>query len=69
LIGWTNLWIDGRTPVSPQLNRRRALIVLGKIDEILSWEQTKEHEHDERFVELGEHLCEVRAGSTGGLKS
>jgi hypothetical protein len=34
----------------------------GKIDEILSWEQAKEHERDERFVELGEYLCEVRAG-------
>src|SRR6202795_673136 len=48
--------------MSPELNRRRALIVLGKIDEILSWEQAKEHERDERFVELGEYLCEVRAG-------
>jgi hypothetical protein len=47
--------------VSPEINRRRALVVLGKIDEILSWEQAKEHERDERFVELGEHLCEVRA--------
>ena len=61
MIGWTSLWIDGRTLVPPELNRRRALIVLGKIDEILSWEQTKEHERDERFVELGQHLCEVRA--------
>jgi hypothetical protein len=25
-------------------------------------EQTKEHERDERFVELGQYLCEVRAG-------
>jgi hypothetical protein len=44
LIGWTNLWIDGRTVVTPELNRRRALIVLGKIEEILAWEQTKEPE-------------------------
>jgi hypothetical protein len=62
LIGLTSLWIDGRAPVSPELNRRRALIVLEKIDEILAWEQTKEHERDERFIELGQHLCEVRAG-------
>jgi len=62
LIGWTSLWINGRTLVSPEINRRRALVVLGKIDEILSWEQAKEHERDERFVELGEYLCEVRAG-------
>jgi hypothetical protein len=34
---------------------------LGKIDEILSWEKTKEQEKDARFVELGECLCEVRS--------
>jgi len=61
LIGWTNLWIDRRTLVSPEIDRRRALMVLRKIDEILSWEQTKEYERDERFVELGQYLCEVRA--------
>jgi hypothetical protein len=69
LIGWTNLWIDGRTVVSPEMNRRRALIVLGKIDEILAWEQTKEHERDERFVELGQYLCEVRAGQYWRLEN
>ena len=62
MIGLTSLWINGQTLMSPEINRRRALVVLGKIDEILSWEQAKEHERDERFVELGEHLCEVRAG-------
>ena len=69
MIGLTSLWIDGRTLVSPELNRRRALIVLGKIDEILSWEQSKEHERDERFVELGQHLCEVRAGQYWRLEN
>jgi hypothetical protein len=48
--------------MAPELNRKRALVVLGKIDEILAWEQAKEQERDERFVELGEYLCEVRAG-------
>jgi hypothetical protein len=48
--------------MSPELNRRRALAVLGKIDEILSWEKTKDQECDERFVELGQYLCEVRTG-------
>ena len=62
MIGLTSLWINGRNLVSPEINHRRAVLVLGKIDEILSWEQAKEHERDERFVELGEHLCEVRAG-------
>jgi hypothetical protein len=47
--------------VSPEINHRRALRVLGKIDEILSWEKTKERQQDVHFVELGECLCEVRA--------
>ena len=46
----------------PKLNRRRAMFVLTKIDEILMWEQRKESERDTRFVELGRYLCEVRAG-------
>ena len=37
-------------------------MVLGKIDEILAWDKTKDRERDERFVELGQYLCEVRAG-------
>jgi hypothetical protein len=61
LIGLTSLWINGRPAVSPELDRRRAVFVLGRIDEILSWEKTKEQERDARFVELGEYLCEVRA--------
>jgi len=46
----------------PKLNRRRALFVLTKIDEILAWEKQKDAERDTRFVELGRYLCEVRAG-------
>jgi len=61
LIGLTSLWIDGRLTVSPELDHRRAIFVLGKIDEILTWEKTKEQERDVRFVELGEYLCEVRS--------
>ena len=61
MIGLTSLWTNGRTDVAPELNRRRAVFVLGKIDEILSWEKTKEQEKDVRFVELGEYLCEVRS--------
>jgi len=48
--------------VLPKLNHRRALFVLTKIDEILSWERKNEAERDTRFVELGRFLCEVRAG-------
>jgi hypothetical protein len=62
LIGLTSLWIDGRTLVPPELNRRRALFVLGKIDEILSWERNVEREKESRFVDLGRYLCEVRSG-------
>jgi hypothetical protein len=46
----------------PKFNRRRALFVLGKIDEILAWERQQEAERDTRFVEMGRYLCEVRAG-------
>jgi hypothetical protein len=46
----------------PKLNRKRALFVLTKIDEILTWERKSEAERDTRFVELGRYLCEVRAG-------
>jgi hypothetical protein len=61
LISLTSLWTNGRTVVEPELNRRRAVYVLGKIDEILSWEKVKEQEKDARFVEPVEYLCEVRA--------
>ena len=48
--------------MAPKLNRRRALFVLTKIDEILGWERATERERDTRFVELGRYLCEVRSG-------
>ena len=38
------------------------MFVLDKIDEILAWEKIKERERDVRFVQLGQYLCEVRAG-------
>jgi hypothetical protein len=53
----------------PKFNRRRALFVLTKIDEILAWEQRKEVERDTRFVELGRYLCEVRAGQYWRVES
>jgi hypothetical protein len=61
LIGWTSLWTNGQQPVLPEINHRRALTVLSKIDEILSWEETKDQEKDVHFVELGQCLCEVRS--------
>ena len=62
MIGLTNLRNSSAPPMGPKLNRRHALFVLGRIDEILSWERTTEQERDTRFVELGRYLCEVRAG-------
>jgi hypothetical protein len=55
--------------MQPALNRRRALFVLSKIDEILAWEQRKEAERDTRFVELGRYLCEVRASQYWRLEN
>ena len=54
---------------APKLDRRRALFVLDKIDEILAWERTKERERDVRFVELGQYLCEVRSGQYWRLEN
>src|SRR5713101_5533035 len=62
LIGLTSLTTNGRPLVPPKLNRRRALFVLAKIEEILFWEQNTERERETRFVELGRYLCEARAG-------
>ena len=62
MIGLTSLKTNGQPPLPPRLNRRRALLVLEKIDDILAWEARVEEERDTRFVELGRYLCEVRAG-------
>lgn len=62
MIGLTCLTTNGRPLVPPKLNRRRALLVLSKIDEILAWDKNMEQERDTRFVELGRYLCEVRSG-------
>ncbi len=68
MIGLTSL-ITEFPPMPPKFNRRRAVFVLGKIDEILAWEQKKETERDTKFVELGRYLCEVRAGQYWRLES
>jgi hypothetical protein len=62
LIGLASLTTNGRPMVAPKLNRRRAMFVLTKIEEILGWERATERERDTRFVELGRYLCEVRSG-------
>ena len=45
------------------------MFVLDKIDEILAWEKAKERERDVRFVDLGQYLCEVRAGQYWRLEN
>ncbi len=69
MIGLTTLWTNGLPMVAPKLNRRRALFVLDKIDEILAWEKAKERERDVLFVDLGRYLCEVRAGQYWRLEN
>jgi hypothetical protein len=49
------LTTNGRLLVAPRLNRRRAVFVLSKIDEILSWERATDRERDSKFVELGRY--------------
>ena len=69
MIGLTSLWTNGLPMAAPKLNRRRALFVLDKIDEILAWEREKERERDVRWVDLGRYLCEVRAGQYWRLEN
>src|SRR6202047_4889787 len=69
LVGLTSLRTRNPLPMLPKLNRKRALFVLTKIDEILAWERRSEAERDTRFVELGRYLCEVRAGQYWRLET
>jgi hypothetical protein len=48
--------------MAPEINLKRAVFVLGKIDAILTWEKERVAERDLRFIDLGRYLCEVRAG-------
>ena len=42
------------------MDKLKAHQVLDRIDEILRWEQRLEEQKDQKFAELGKHLCEVR---------
>ena len=68
MVGLTSLHTKN-PPMPPRLNRRRALFVLAKIDEILAWEQRRETERDTKFVELGRYLCELRTGQYWRLEN
>jgi hypothetical protein len=58
--------ITRNPPVLPKSNRRRALFVRGKIDEILAWEQRKETERDTKFVDWGATNARCRRDNAGG---
>jgi hypothetical protein len=62
LPGLTSLWINRGALMAPELDLKRAVFVLGKIDEILAWEKQHLRERDLRFVDLGRYLCEARSG-------
>lgn len=59
---------DGPPP-EPKLNRQRAGYVIARIDEILDSEKHSEKRRESHFIELGRHLCEVRAGQYWRLES
>jgi len=42
------------------MDKAKAQVVLARIDEILRWEERMDQQKDQRFAELGKHLCEVR---------
>ena len=42
------------------MDKVKAQQVLARIEEILRWEQRTEQQKDQKFAELGKHLCEVR---------
>jgi hypothetical protein len=42
------------------MDKTRAQQVLARIDAILRWEQQTDQHKDQKFAELGKHLCEVR---------
>ena len=42
------------------MDKSKAQQILDRIDEILRWEERIEAQKDQKFAELGKHLCEVR---------
>ncbi len=60
--GLTSFVTRDGPPLRPKLDRQRAGYVIARIDEILQSEENAEKHREIRFVELGRHLCEVRAG-------
>ena len=53
----------------PKFNRRRALFVLGKIDEILGWEQRKETRGTPSSLNWDAIYARCGRDSTGGWRT
>ena len=62
MIGMSSLPKNLSPQAVPKLNRKRAVLVVSKIDEILAWQKVADQERSARYLELGKYLCEVRAG-------
>lgn len=62
MIGTSSLPKNLSPQAVPKLNRKRAVLVVSKIDEILAWEKVADQERSARYLELGRYLCEARAG-------
>jgi hypothetical protein len=60
LIG-LNAFTMAMAPPAPNLSRKRALQVIALVDSILGWEVKQARERDQKFIELGRGLCEIRA--------
>jgi hypothetical protein len=62
VIGMSSLPKNFSPQAVPKLNRKRAILVVSKIDEILAWEKAADQERSARYLDLGGYLCEVRRG-------
>ena len=69
MLGLTSLWIDRRPMVTPEINRRRAVFVLGRIDEILSWERPKSRKKTHALSSWGSTCARCGQNSTGGWRN
>ena len=56
-------------PAAPRLDEQRAQLVLSKIDQILAREASQDAAKEAMYVELGQYLCEVRAGQYWRLEN
>ena len=55
-------FVNKQYPAPLPADATRAKFVMSKIDDILARERDADNDRDIRFVDLGQYLCEVRAG-------